>query len=81
LVAEHQACSQAFERLAHWLQNNKAKYERVPLMNGTISSIIGDLEKKDWRDILGIRYDKNSYSELNVDQRAELLIELHLRVN
>ena len=50
-------------------------------MNGTISSIIGDLEKKDWRDILGIRYDKNSYSELNVDQRAELLIELHLRVN
>ena len=50
-------------------------------MNGTILSIIGDLEKKDWRDILGVRYNKNAVVELKADERADLLIELHSRVN
>jgi len=50
-------------------------------LGGTIQSIIGDLEKKDWRDILGIRYNKNGMVDLSADQRADLLIEIHVRVN
>jgi hypothetical protein len=49
----------------------------MPFLNSTLGVVIGDLDKKDWRDILGIRYNKAG-PELTAHEKGTLLVKLHV---
>jgi hypothetical protein len=77
LPLEHASCARDFERLARWLIENKARYEQVRVMNTTLLGVIGDLDKKDWREIVGRPYDKGAQGEITAEEKADIMIQLH----
>lgn len=73
MIEEHKKCAADFERIAKWIEANKAKYEKMPFLASTLGGVIGDLDKKDWRDILRIQYNKAG-PELKADEKGTLLV-------
>ena len=79
LIEEHKQCAANFERIAKWIEANKAKYEKMPFLRSTLGVVISDLDKKDWRDILDIQYNKNDKNGplLTAHQLGTLLVKLY----
>jgi hypothetical protein len=51
-------------------------------LKGTVDSIVEDLDKKDWREILGLPLNKNTAASpppLTAEQSGTILIEIHKR--
>ena len=76
LIEEHKQCAANFERIAKWIEANKAKYEKMPFLRSTVGVVISDLDKKDWRDILEIQYNKKG-PLLTAHERGTLLVKLY----
>jgi hypothetical protein len=49
----------------------------MKFLNSTVGGVIGDLDLKDWRDILKIRYNNNG-PELTPQEKGTLLVQIHL---
>jgi hypothetical protein len=48
----------------------------MQFLNSTVGGVIGDLDLKDWREILRIRYNNNG-PELTPQEKGTLLVQIH----